>query len=344
MSLPWPYFCSLYLPEVTDDSLVGNYLVFLMFQVGNFLFNLDMKNLLLISELLDSCQEKRFVSQDASDVYEEEQSISSKSAAPKGGFQTKRLSIISESTVLSDSSIEVDWEKEEIVLDSNCRCCAAQDATCKCTEGTNIFEQKSNEHGHLSIDISNSRLDEKKGNIELFWDQQLKVKSNITNVCDGSSKSLDDVCGHSSEPQLHKMGSLSSLGDSAEDTVNAQCLAGVAKSNGSLNDLPTLGNGCNEIGQKKQLFSSKSHENIASKKSLRRAKSPLAKQLSEKSLRNTAFSKICDSWEGKIPCHFYVDDLNDSDDDVRQSDASRSSSTTSFSTNGSGYSRVYKKV
>ena len=352
-------------------SLLG----FLLFAVANdnviSLLNVALctTNFFSLAELLDSFQEKRVVSQDALEIYEEEQSISSKFLAPKGGLPIKRLSIITESTIISENSIESDVEKDELTVKSSFLFCASRDesVTNEKEEGENNCERKlisspemkfvSCEDVRSSIVTSDSSLDNESNNQEIFLDQSLRFTRQNNNLSNGTSKSLIDAYSHKSDPQLNMMGSLNSLGETSETLLSSDMrrFSERANNNGSYDDLPTLNSDCRDAPQRRPLNPSKSHENIGPKKMLdgvRRIKSPIGKQLSarslsERSLKASNFSRKGDSIENRHHCvgnTNSLDDYNDSDDEIRRSDASRSSSTTSFSTIGSGYTRTYKKV
>ena len=319
-----------------------------MFSVSLFKVEFCCEGAYFVSELLE--QDKHFVSHDALEISEEEQNSASKFLTPKS-LQTKRLSIITETTIVSENSVEVELDKGEITIDTNFVFCATTDtaSTSDFKEETENFKQKSNSYDNVprSIVASDSILDdEKSDNVDLFWDEKLAIRGKKMDITDEPSKSSIEMYSHASEPQLNMMGGLSSIGDTSDYLKNGQRIEGMVKSNGSCDDLPTLGNGCSD--QRKPLYSSKSHENIGSKKlldGLRKPRLPLAKQLSERSIKGVYLNKKFDSLDSRHQSLFNTtDDNNDSDDEIRQSDASRSSSTTSFSTIGSGYSRVYKKV
>ena len=307
-----------------------------------------MSSFLSVLELLDNCQEKCLVSHDALEVCEEEEDSSNNVVSFKGGFaQAKRLPIISESMTKSDCSVESNSEMGEMVIEPNSSLSILQDATSR-KDGTTIFQEKlsSCENLTTSVVTHDSSVGKEILASDSFWDQKLHIKSQKVTVADTTFNSLNQVHSHASEPQLNKMENLGSMRDVPETLENGRCFP--AKSNGSCDDLPALGSFCNNVAQRKPIYASKSYENIGSKKVLdgvSRVWQPFAKQLSERSLKYTQACKQRDSLEGKQQgvCDTAYEH-NDSDDEIKYSDASRSSSTTSFSTVGSGYSRPFKKV
>lgn len=269
--------------------------------------------------------------QDGLDVCEEEQN---KSLTPKGTLPAKRLSIITENALFSEGSF--DLEKKESKNDSNLDICTTHD------EGTVIERNRSEDidgpmfSSSEAINGSFTTIDASQG---LFWDLNLSMTEKQKYiVSNGIEKSVDEICGHKSDPQLNELGNYD-CHDSSDDMRTENISA-----------IPNT-----YCAPERPLNPSKSHENISSQNAFdgaRKVKYLFGKQLStrslsERSLKATSLSKRGDSQEVR-PVMYSIahslDDYNDSDDEVRRSDASRSSSTASYNTIGSGYSRIYKKV
>ena len=266
----------------------------------------------------------------------------------KGGCnQAMMLPIISESSTTSESSGESNSEIGEMVIEETSSLSVLQDASSRKDETTNFKDRLSScENLTTSVVAHDSSFDKDIPAPDSFWDQKLYIRRQEVTEADGTFNSLSETHSRASEPQLNKMENLSSMRDAPETLKNGRCV--LAKSNGSCDNLPALGSFCNDVTQRKPIYASKSYENIGSKKVLdgvSRVWQPFAKQLSERSLKYTQAYKKHASLEGKQSgAGDTPDEYNDSDDEVRYSDASRSSSTTSFSTVGSGYSRPFKKV
>lgn len=319
-------------------------------------YTLDCLAVFCILELLENGHDMRLVSQDTFELCEEEQG---KFLAPKGGLHAKRLSIITESTLISENSVDNDLEREDVSIEANLVPCASTD------EAKMIDKRKGDENStpaRYNNDISGELTREspllvEDDSQEKIRDENVAMKRQAFVVSNGSSKSLVDVFSHKSEPRLDKLGSSNSLREAPDGLTNAEVRrhSESAECVGSDDDLPKLGAIHAQDLQKKSLVPSKSQENIGPRKffdGVRRVKSPMGKQLStrslsERSLKAINMGKKADSMELKqhsLSITNSIDDYNDSDDETRRSDASRSSSTTSYSTVGSGYARAYKKV
>jgi len=223
---------------------------------------------LLISELLDSFQEKSLVSHDALEVCVEEENNANNVVSFKGGCnQAMMLPIISESSTTSESSGESNSEIGEMVIEETSSLSVLQDASSRKDETTNFQDRLSSfENLATSVVAHDSSFDKDIPASDSFWDQKLYIRRQEVTEADGTFNSLSETHSRASEPQLNKMENLSSMRDAPETLKNGRCV--LAKSNGSCDNLPALGSFCNDVTQRKPIYASKSYENIGSKKVL----------------------------------------------------------------------------